>query len=196
MPNGMSKPRISRFKVPALKRLPADMRARIEAVQEKSGFVPNVFLALAHRPDEFRAFFAYHDALMEKESGLTKAEREMIVVATSAANQCQYCVVAHGAILRIRAKNPLIADQVAVNYRKADISTRERAMLDFAMKVALEAHAVGEADFAALAKAGFSEEDAWDIAAIAAFFGMSNRLANVSGMRPNDEFYTLGRQVR
>jgi uncharacterized peroxidase-related enzyme len=187
------KPAISRFPVPALSDLPADIRERIVAVQEKSGFIPNVFLALAHRPDEFRAFFAYHDALMDKPGNLSKAEREMIVVATSNANQCQYCVIAHGAILRIRAKNPLIADQVAINYRKADITPRQKAMLDFAMRVAFEAHAVGDEDFAALARHGFSEEDAWDIAAIAAFFGLSNRLANVMGMRPNDEFYTLGR---
>ena len=162
-------------------------------MQEKSGFVPNVFLALAHRPAEFRAFFAYHDALMEKEGGLTKAEREMIVVATSGANQCQYCVVAHGAILRIRAKNPLVADQVAVNYRKADITPRQRAMLDFALKVALQAQAVGEPDFEALRAHGFSDEDIWDIGAIAAFFALSNRMANLTDMRPNDEFYLLGR---
>jgi uncharacterized peroxidase-related enzyme len=162
-------------------------------VQEKSGFVPNVFLALAHRPAEFRAFFAYHDALMEKEGGLTKAEREMIVVATSNANQCQYCVVAHGAILRIRAKNPLLADQVAVNYRKADITARQRAMLDFAMKVSQEAYAIGDADFATLHAHGFSDEDIWDIGGISAFFGLSNRMANMTDMRPNDEFYLLGR---
>ena len=188
----MEKP-ISRFSVPRLEDLPEDVRARILAVQEKSGFVPNVFLAFARRPAEFRAFFAYHDALMEKEGGLSKAEREMIVVATSGANQCQYCVVAHGAILRIRAKHPLVADQVAINHRKADITARQRAMLDFAMKVALESHAVGEADFEALAKSGFSDEDVWDIAAIAAFFALSNRMANVTGMRPNDEFYLMGR---
>ncbi|WIM09812.1 peroxidase-related enzyme [Enhydrobacter sp.] len=188
-----SQPAISRFPVPALSDLPADIRERIVAVQEKSGFIPNVFLALAHRPDEFRAFFAYHDALMDKPGNLSKAEREMIVVATSNANQCQYCVIAHGAILRIRAKNPLIADQVAVNYRKADITPRQKAMLDFAMRVAFEAYAVGDEAFATLAQHGFSEEDAWDIAAIAAFFGLSNRMANVMGMRPNDEFYTLGR---
>ena len=187
------KPAISRFPVPALSDLPADIRERIVAVQEKSGFIPNVFLALAHRPDEFRAFFAYHDALMDRPGNLSKAEREMIVVTTSNANQCQYCVIAHGAILRIRAKNPLIADQVAINYRKADITPRQKAMLDFAMRVAFEAHAVGDEDFTVLARHGFSEEDAWDIAAIAAFFGLSNRLANVMGMRPNDEFYTLGR---
>jgi uncharacterized peroxidase-related enzyme len=184
---------ISRFPVPELKDLPGDVRERILAVQEKSGFVPNVFLALAHRPDEFRAFFAYHDALMEKQGGLSKAEREMIVVATSGANDCQYCVVAHGAILRIRAKNPLVADQVAVNYRKADIAPRQRAMLDFAMKVALHSGAVGEADFEALRAQGFTQDDAWDIAAIAAFFAMSNRLANASSMRPNEEFYLMGR---
>jgi uncharacterized peroxidase-related enzyme len=162
-------------------------------VQEKSGFVPNVFMVLARRPDEFRAFFAYHDALMDKPGNLTKAEREMIVVATSSANQCQYCVVAHGAILRIRAKDALIADQIAVNYRKADITDRQKAMLDFAMKVAVEAYAVGDTDFAALNAHGFSDEDVWDICAIAAFFGMSNRIANVANMRANDEFYTLGR---
>jgi uncharacterized peroxidase-related enzyme len=189
----VSTPPISRYPVPKLEDLPEDVRTRILAVQEKSGFVPNVFLALAHRPEEFRAFFAYHDALMEKPGGLSKAEREMIVVTTSGANQCQYCVVAHGAILRIRAKNPLVADQVAINHRKADISPRERAMLDFAMKVALESHAVGDADYEALRKAGFSDEDAWDIAAIAAFFALSNRMANAVSMRPNEEFYLLGR---
>jgi uncharacterized peroxidase-related enzyme len=187
---------ISRFPVPELKDLPADIRDRIVAVQEKSGFVPNVFLTLAHRPDEFRAFFAYHDALMEKDSGLTKAEREMIVVATSGANRCQYCVVAHGAILRIRAKNPRVADQVAVNHNKAEITPRQRAMLDFAMKVATESHAVGEADFSALRAAGFSDEDIWDIGAVAAFFALSNRMANLTAMRPNDEFYLLGRAPR
>ena len=184
---------ISRFPVPPLADLPEDVRARILEVQEKSGFVPNVFLALAHRPTEFRAFFAYHDALMEKEGGLSKAEREMIVVATSGANQCQYCVVAHGAILRIRAKNPLVADQVATNYRKADITPRQKAMLDFALKTALEAQAIGEADFAALREHGFTDEDIWDIGAIAAFFALSNRMANLTDMRPNDEFYLLGR---
>jgi len=184
---------VSRYPVPPLEELPQDVRERIVAVQEKSGFVPNVFLALARRPAEFRAFFAYHDALMEKDGGLSKAEREMIVVATSAANDCQYCVVAHGAILRIRARNPLIADQVAVNYRKADISPRERAMLDFALKVALDSGTVGEADFPALREHGFSEEDIWDIAAISALFALSNRMANFTGMRPNDEFYLMGR---
>lgn len=184
---------VSRFPVPDLASLPDDIRLRIDAVQEKAGFVPNVFLALAHRPDEFRAFFAYHDALMEKAGNLTKAEREMIVVATSNANQCQYCVIAHGAILRVRAKNPLIADQVAVNYRKADISERQKAMLDFAMKVSNAAYAVNDSDFEVLRGHGFTDEDAWDIAAIASFFGLSNRMANVTSMRPNDEFYTLGR---
>lgn len=184
---------ISRFPVPEVKDLPDDIRERILAVQEKSGFVPNVFLVLAHRPEEFRAFFAYHDALMDKPGPITKAEREMIVVATSNANQCQYCVVAHGAILRIRAKDPLIADQVAINYRKADITPRQRAMLDFAMKVSQRAHEVGDEDMDVLAAHGFSVEDIWDIAAIAAFFGMSNRMANVTSMRPNDEFYAMGR---
>jgi uncharacterized peroxidase-related enzyme len=184
---------VSRFPVPQLGDLPADVRGRILAVQEKSGFVPNVFLALAHRPAEFRAFFDYHDALMEKEGGLSKAEREMIVVATSGANSCQYCVVAHGAILRVRARNPLIADQVAINYRKADLTPRERAMLDFAMKVSLDSGSVVEGDFDRLRAAGFSDDDAWDIAAIAAFFAMSNRLANAASMRPNEEFYLMGR---
>lgn len=184
---------ISRFAVPRLADMPEDIRARIEAVQEKSGFIPNVFLALAHRPDEFRAFFAYHDALMDKPGPITKAEREMIVVATSAANECQYCVIAHGAILRIRAKNPLIADQIAANYRKADLTPRQKAMLDFAMKVSSRAQEVGEVDFSAMAGHGFSEEDIWDITSIAAFFGLSNRIANVSSMRPNAEFYAMGR---
>lgn len=187
---------ISRFPVPELDALPEDIRSLILAVQEKSGFVPNIFLALAHRPAEFRAFFAYHDALMDKEGGLTKAEREMIVVATSGANQCQYCVVAHGAILRIRARNPLIADQVAVNYRKADITPRQRAMLDFAMKVSREAETVGEQDYAALYAHGFTDDDVWDIGAIAAFFALSNRLANFASLRPNDEFFMLGRLPR
>ncbi len=192
----MANPPISRFPVPALEDLPQDVRARILAVQEKSGFVPNVFLALAHRPEEFRAFFAYHDALMDKPGGLTKAEREMIVVATSGANHCQYCVVAHGAILRIRAKDPRVADQVAINHRKADITPRQKAMLDFAMRVALESHAVGEEDFETLRRHGFGDEDVWDIAAIAAFFALSNRMANVTGMRPNDEFYLMGRVAK
>ncbi|MBR0832092.1 peroxidase-related enzyme [Bradyrhizobium manausense] len=189
----MTKPAAQRFPAPAIDTLPDDIRTRLLAVQEKSGFVPNVFLTLAYRPDEFRAFFAYHDALMERDGGLTKAEREMIVVATSAANQCQYCVIAHGAILRIRAKNPLIADQIATNYRKADITPRERAMLDFAMKISADAQRSSEEDFAALSPHGFSDDDIWDIAAISAFFGLSNRLANFTGMRPNDEFYLMGR---
>src|ERR1700741_2322812 len=181
---------ISRYPVPDLKDLPEDVRARIVAVQEKSGFVPNVFLALAHRPAEVRAFFAYHDALMEKPGGLSKAEREMIVVATSGANECQYCVIAHGAILRIRAKNPLIADQIAVNYRKADLAPRHKAMLDFAMKVSTAAQLILEADFA---EHGFRDDDGWHIAAVSAFFALSNRMANVTAMRPNDEFYLMGR---
>ncbi len=184
---------VSRYPVPELEALPDDIRQRILDVQERAGFIPNVFLALAHRPEEFRAFFAYHDALMEKDSGLSKAEREMIVVATSAANECQYCVVAHGAILRIRAKNPLIADQVATNYRKADLTGRQQAMLDFALKVCGNAQAVTESDYEALRAHGFSEEDIWDIGAITAFFALSNRMANLVDMRPNDEFYVMGR---
>lgn len=184
---------ISRFPVPSLDEIPDDMAAAIRKVAEKSGFVPNIFLALAHRPDEFRAFFAYHDALMERPGGLSKAEREMIVVATSGLNRCQYCVVAHGAILRIRARNPLIADQVAVNWRKADLSAREAAMLAYAEKVALNAQEIAEADREALRAAGFDEDEIWDIGAIAAFFGMSNRLVNAGDIRPNDEFYMLGR---
>jgi len=184
---------ISRFPIPPIDSLPEDIRSRLLAVQEKSGFIPNVFLALSCRPEEFRAFFAYHDALMDKDSGLTKAEREMIVVATSSANQCHYCVIAHGAILRLRAKNPLIADQIAVNYRKADITPRQRAMLDFAMKVSAAAHLISDADFAEIASHGFSDDDIWDIAAISAFFALSNRMANVTAMRPNDEFYMMGR---
>lgn len=187
---------ISQFPVPELAELPDDIRERILAVQAKAGFVPNVFWVLAHRPDEFRAFFAYHDALMEKDSGLTKGEREMIVVATSGINQCQYCVVAHGAILRIREADPLIADQIAVNYRKADITPRQRAMLDFAVQIANAAHTVGADDRARLAEHGFSEEDIWDIGAIAAFFALSNRMANLTAMRPNDEFYLMGRTPR
>lgn len=189
----MTNTSISRFPVPEIKDLPEDLRDRILAVQEKSGFVPNVFLTLAHRPEEFRAFFAYHDALMDKPGDITKAEREMIVVATSNANQCQYCVVAHGAILRIRAKDSQIADQVAINYRKADITPRQRAMLDFAMKVSARAYEVDETDVETLKSHGFSEEDIWDIGAITAFFGMSNRLANLTSMKPNAEFYNMGR---
>jgi uncharacterized peroxidase-related enzyme len=187
---------ISRWPVPQIADLPDDIRARIAEVQEKAGFVPNVFLTLAHRPDEFRAFFAYHDALMLRDSGLTKGEREMIVVATSGANDCIYCVVAHGAILRVYEKNPLIADQVAVNYRKADIAPRQRAMLDFALKVATDSAAMEPADFEPLRAHGFSDEDIWDIGAIAAFFALSNRMANMISMRPNDEFYLLGRLPR
>ena len=190
-------PPISRYPVPELKDLPDDLRSRILEVQEKAGFVPNVFLALAHRPAEWRAFMAYHDALLLKETGnLSKGEREMIIVATSAANQCLYCVVAHGAILRVYEKKPLVADQVAVNHRKADITPRQRAMLDFAMKVCLRSAEVDEADFAALREHGFDDEDIWDIGAITAFFGLSNRMANLSGMRPNDEFFLMGRVPR
>jgi uncharacterized peroxidase-related enzyme len=188
---------MNRYPMPELKDLPEDMRQRILEVQEKSGFVPNVFLALARRPAEWRAFFAYHDALMLKETGsLTKGEREMIVTATSAANECLYCVVAHGAILRIYEKKPLVADQVAVNYRKADISPRQRAMLDFAMKVCLRSQEIAEDDFEALHPHGFDDEDIWDIAAITAFFGLSNRMASFSNMMPNPEFYLMGRVPR
>ncbi len=185
---------ISRYPVPALEDLPEDMRERILAVQEKAGFVPNVFLALARRPAEWRAFFAYHDALMLKEdSGLTKGEREMIVVAVSGRNRCIYCVVAHGAILRIYEKKPLVADQVATNHLKADITPRQKAMCDFAVKVTEASHQIGDEDFAALRPHGFTDEDIWDIGAIAAFFGLSNRMANMTAMRPNDEFYLMGR---
>jgi uncharacterized peroxidase-related enzyme len=187
----------TRYPAPEIKDLPDDIRARVLEVQEKSGFVPNVFLALARRPAEWRAFFAYHDALMLKEEGsLTKGDREMIVTATSAANQCLYCVVAHGAILRIYEKKPLVADQIAVNYRKADITPRQRAMLDFAMKVCLRSHEIDDADFAPLHAHGFTDEDIWDIAAITAFFGLSNRLASFSNMQPNPEFYLMGRVPR
>ena len=188
----------NRYPQAELANLPEDLRAKILEVQEKSGFVPNVFLALARRPAEWRAFFAYHDALMIPESvgrtsGLTKGDREMIVTTTSAANSCLYCVVAHGAILRIYEKKPLIADQVAVNYKKADITPRQRAMLDFAMKVCQQSHAIDDADFVALEAHGFDDEDAWDIAAITAFFGLSNRMASFSSMQPNPEFYLMGR---
>jgi uncharacterized peroxidase-related enzyme len=192
----MNPPAISRFGVPEIASLPEDIRARILEVQEKSGFVPNVFLALAKRPDEFRAFFAYHDALILRESGLTKADKEMIIVTTSSANGCLYCVVAHGALLRIYAKNPLVADQVAANYRKADITPRQKAMLAFAMKVCHDSASIVDADFAALREHGFSDEDAWDIGAITGLFGLSNRMANMTSMRPNDEFYLLGRLPR
>lgn len=184
---------ISRFPVPSLDGLPADMRERIEAVAEKSGFVPNVFLAMAHRPEEWRAFFAYHDALMEKEGGLSAADRELIVVATSAANDCLYCVVAHGAIARIRARNPLIADQVAVDWRKADLTERQKAMLGFAVKLALRPADVADQDLEELRQHGFDDEDIWDIGAITALFALSNRMAHLTAMRPNDEFYLMGR---
>jgi uncharacterized peroxidase-related enzyme len=187
----------ARYPQPELSSLPEDIRARILEVQEKAGFIPNVFLAFARRPAEWRAFFAYHDALMLKEEGsLTKGEREMIVTTTSAANQCLYCVVAHGAILRIYEKQPYVADQVAVNYRKADISARQRAMLDFAMKVCERSHEICEADFDALHAHGFDDEDIWDIAAITAFFGLSNRMASFAGMQPNPEFFLMGRVPR
>ena len=189
----MSEKPISRFPIPELNNLPEDIRGTIMDVQEKSGFVPNVFLALANRPDEFRAFFAYHEALMEKEGGLTKGEREMIVVATSAHNQCIYCVVAHGAILRIREKNPQLADQIATNYRKADITPRQKAMLDFALKVSKCSHEINNADIDDMRELGFSNDDIWDIGAISALFALSNRMANLTSMRPNDEFYLLGR---
>jgi uncharacterized peroxidase-related enzyme len=184
---------ISRFRVPDPSDLPDDLRIAIEAIGERTGFVPNVFLALANRPDELRAFMAYHDALMERKGGLSKAEREMIVVATSAVNDCQYCVVAHGAILRIRAKDPLVADQIAINYRKADITDRQRAMLDFAVKVALDSRSVDDADFETLRGHGFDDDDIWDMVAITGLFGMSNRMANALSLRPNDEFYSMGR---
>ena len=189
----MSEKPISRFPVPELNNLPEDIRGTILDVQEKSGFVPNVFLALANRPDEFRAFFAYHEALMEKEGGLTKGEREMIVVATSGHNQCIYCVVAHGAILRIREKNPQLADQIATNYRKADITPRQKAMLDFALKVSKSSHEINNADIEDMRELGFSNDDIWDIGSISALFALSNRMANLTSMRPNDEFYLLGR---
>ena len=188
---------MSRFPLPDLNTLPEDLRAKILEVQEKSGFVPNVFLAFARRPAEWRAFFAYHDALMlREESSLTKGDREMIITTTSAANHCLYCVVAHGAILRIYEKKPLVADQVAINYRKADITPRQRAMLDFAMKVCLESHTVNDADYEPLHAHGFDDEDIWDIAGITAFFGLSNRVANATGMMPNAEFYLMGRAPR
>lgn len=191
----MEKKPISRYPIPELSKLPEDIRQKIEDVNEKAGFIPNIFLALAHRPEEFRAFFSYHDAIMEKETeGLNKAEREMIVVATSARNECQYCVIAHGAILRIRAKNPLIADQISCNYRKADISDRQTAMLDYAMKISQNAQAVNDTDIQLLEEHGFDQDDIWDIGSISAFFGLSNRLVNMSSMRTNDEFYLMGRQ--
>ena len=185
--------RVSLFPVPDINTLPDDLKSKILEVQDKSGFIPNVFLALAHRPEEFRAFFSYHDALMNKESGISKGEREMIVVATSALNECLYCVVAHGAILRIREKNSLIADQLATNYKKADITDRQRAMLDFAVKVSRHANTISDEDIQALAQHGFSDQDVWDIGSIAAFFALSNRLANMANIRPNEEFYHMGR---
>ena len=192
----MSDKPISRFPVPDINQLPDDIQQRILAVQEKSGFIPNVFLCLAHRPDEFRAFFDYHDALMEKSSGLTKGEREMIVVATSGINQCNYCIVAHGAILRIREKSPYIADQVANNYRKADITDKQKAMLNFAVKVSQTAQEINDRDYQTLYEYGFTDDDIWDIGAISAFFALSNRIANMADMRANDEFYLLGRIPR
>jgi uncharacterized peroxidase-related enzyme len=192
----MSNRPISRFPIPDVADLPGDVRERLLKVQEKSGFVPNVFLVLARRPEEFRAFFAYHDALMDKPGGLTRGEREMIVVATSGLNQCLYCVVAHGALLRIREKNPLLADQVATNYRSAEITPRQKAMLDFAAKVSLRAHEISDSDIEELGRYGFSAEDIWDIGAISAFFSLSNRMAALTDMRPNEEFYSLGRVAR
>ena len=189
----MKNDRVSLFPLPDINTLPDDLKSKILEVQDKSGFIPNVFLALAHRPEEFRAFFSYHDALMNKESGISKGEREMIVVATSALNECLYCVVAHGAILRIREKNSLIADQLATNYKKADITDRQRAMLDFAVKVSRHANTISDEDIQALAQHGFSDQDVWDIGSIAAFFALSNRLANMANIRPNEEFYHMGR---
>ena len=192
----MNEKQISRYPVPDINELPEDLRDRILGVQEKAGFVPNVFLTLAHRPDECRAFFDYHDALMSREGGLSKAEKEMIVVSTAGANSCQYCVVAHGAILRIYARDPLVADQVAINFRKADITARQTAMLYFADKVAQDSAALEDRDYEALRDHDFSDEDIWDIGAITAFFALSNRMANLIGMRPNDEFYLMGRSPR
>ena len=189
----MKNDRVSLFPLPDINTLPDDLKNKILEIQDKSGFIPNVFLALAHRPEEFRAFFSYHDALMDKESGISKGEREMIVVATSALNECLYCVVAHGAILRIREKNSLIADQLATNYKKADITDRQRAMLDFAVKVSRHANTISDEDIQALAQHGFSDQDVWDIGSIAAFFALSNRLANMANIRPNEEFYHMGR---
>src|SRR5271155_4624032 len=192
----MTTPLISRHPVPKLEDLPDGIRARMLEVQEKAGFIPNVFLTLAHRPEEWRAFFAYHDAVMLRESGLTKAEKEMIVVATSGANDCLYCIIAHGAILRVYAKDARVADQVAVNYREADITLRQKAMLKFALKVALQSVELCEVDYQELDGHGFSAEDIWDIGAVAAFFALSNRMANLIAMRPNDEFYLLGRRPK
>jgi|TARA_B110000967_G_C18812993_1_gene524625 uncharacterized peroxidase-related enzyme len=188
----MEKP-ISRFPIPSLEQIPEDLRNRILEIQKKTGFIPNVFLTLAHRPEELRAFMAYHDTLMDGDSGLSKAEREMIVVATSALNDCQYCVIAHGAILRIRARNPLLSDQVAINYQKADLTMREDAMIEFALKVASSSGALSDEDIAKVRAQGFSMEDVWDIGAITAFFALSNRMANLTSMRPNDEFFSMAR---
>lgn len=189
----MTRPAISRFAVPEFADLPQDIRERMQEVQEKAGFIPNVFMALAHRPDELRAFMAYHDALILRPSGLSKAEKEMIIVATSAKNDCLYCVVAHGAILRIYAKDSKISEQIATDYTKADITDRQKAMLDFAVKTATHAAQIGEADFALLRDNGFDDEDIWDIGAITALFALSNRMASMAAMRPNDEFYAMGR---
>ena len=183
----------SRFPIADVSELPEDLKSRVKEIQDKMGFIPNIFRALAHRPEELRAFFDYHDALMNKNCGLTKGEREMIVVATSSLNNCTYCVVSHGAILRIREKAPILADQVAVNFREADISARQKAMLEFAVKVAKQADEVCKTDFEALQFHGFSEDDIWDIGSITAFFALSNRIANMAGIRPNDEFYSIGR---
>lgn len=191
----MTDKKISRYPFPDINDLPDDIKERILLVQEKSGFVPNVFLTLAHRPEEFRAFFSYHDIIMENESGLSKAEKEMIVVVTSAQNKCQYCVVSHGAVLRIRAKNSLIADQIAINYLEADISARQKAMLKFAVKICIDSSNIEESDFEKLRQHGFADEDIWDIGAIVSFFALSNRMANLTGMRPNAEFYAMGRDL-
>ena len=186
----------SRYPVPLLKDMDPDMRSMLEAIQEKTGFIPNVFMALAHRPDELRAFVAYHDALMKRDSGLTKAEREMIVIATSAENSCLYCIISHGAILRIYSKHPTLSDQIAANYRKADLTDRQKTMLDFAVKVCNRSAEIGEDDFTSLHDHGFSDEDIWDIGAITALFALSNRMANLTSMLPNDEFYNMARDVR
>ncbi|NCF48739.1 MAG: peroxidase-related enzyme, partial [Bacteroidetes bacterium] len=189
-------PPISRFSIPELESLPVDIQAMLADVYEKAGFIPNVYLTLAHRPDELRAFFAYHDALMTRESGLSKAEKEMIVIATSAHNECLYCIISHGALLRIYSKKPMLSDQIAANYRKADITDRQKAMLDFAVKICNQSSQIDDSDFAMLYAHGFSDEDIWDIGGISAFFGLSNRMANLTSMRPNDEFYSMGRHPR
>ena len=189
-------PPISRFSIPELESLPVDIQAMLAELYEKAGFIPNVYLTLAHRPDELRAFFAYHDALMTRESGLSKAEKEMIVIATSAHNECLYCIISHGALLRIYSKKPMLSDQIAANYRKADITDRQKAMLDFAVKICNQSSQIDDSDFAMLNAHGFSDEDIWDIGGISAFFGLSNRMANLTSMRPNDEFYSMGRHPR